>query len=336
MNIGFYRAGLIGDNIVVLHAIYALRHLYKDSKIIVYTNSCGGGGVTLYAQFEFIDSIINIESMDNENLIKNINANNFDIFILTQPNRAKCRLLAQTTCKRIITFMTFANSLNYRFESVFIPKHLNHTPQYQRMLQLVRKINPKHYDKNIATIDYSYIRFKSSDKNKAKIKEFIESRHIQQKIVVVNPFVRSTFCNLTLCGYEKLLYKLSGLYPNLHFVIPTYKGNEAGNTELLKLQSLHNVSIFYNDDDLINLVALLKQSIALISPSTAISHLANNLNMPLIWLCSKRDSYLWSGDNMDSKYFVILHKTTQNMNETDEIVAINEIIEKLQDIVSRK
>ncbi|WP_170178066.1 hypothetical protein [Helicobacter bilis] len=44
MNIGFYRAGLIGDNIVVLHAIYALRHLYRDSKIIVYTNSCGGGG----------------------------------------------------------------------------------------------------------------------------------------------------------------------------------------------------------------------------------------------------------------------------------------------------
>lgn len=83
-------------------------------------------------------------------------------------------------------------------------------------------------------------------------------------------------------------------------------------------------------------MALLEQSIALISPSTAISHLANNLNTPLIWLCSKRDSYLWSGDNMDSKYFVILYKTTQNMNETDEIVAINEIIEKLQDIVSRK
>ena len=44
MNIGFYRAGLIGDNVVVLHAIYALRHLYKDSNIIVYTNSIVGGG----------------------------------------------------------------------------------------------------------------------------------------------------------------------------------------------------------------------------------------------------------------------------------------------------
>ena len=80
-------------------------------------------------------------------------------------------------------------------------------------------------------------------------------------------------------------------------------------------------------------MALLEKSVALISPSTAISHLANNLNIPLIWLCSKRDSYLWSGDNMDSKYFVILHKTTQNMNRDDEVVAINEIAEKLQAIV---
>lgn len=332
MNIGFYRAGLIGDNIVVLHAIYALRYLYKDANIVVYTNSVGGKGIDLYKQFTFIDSMVDVESMSNEMLINNINLNNFDVFILTQPNRSKCKLLAQTTCKRIITFMTFTNSLIIRFESIFVSK-LSHMPQYKRMLKLVRKIDSKHYDDKIDTIDYSPIRFKSNDSNKARIQSFVKANNIQQKIVIVNPFVRSTFCNLTLHGYKILLHKLSEMYPNLHFVISTYEGNNKGNMELSSLQVLDNVSIFYNNDDIINLVALLEESIALISPSTAISHLANNLNVPLILLCSKRDSHLWSGDNMNPNYFVILHKVMQKMNETDDAVAIKKIVEKLEDII---
>lgn len=333
MNIGFYRAGLIGDNVVALHAINALRHLYREANIVVYTNSFG---INLYKQFDFIDSIIDIDSMDNRSLslslVNHINEYNFDIFILTQPNRSKCSLMAKTTCKRIVTFMTFANSFNFRFESVFITNHFHFIPQYKRMLMLVRKINTKHYDNNIGSIDYSQIRLRSEDKNKSKIQAFIESNNIKQKIVVVNTFVRSTFCNLTLNGYKILLNKLSNLYPNLHFILPTYKGNE----EITNIQHLNNVSIFYNDDDLINIVALLERAIALISPSTGISHIANNLNTPLIWLCSKKDKYLWSGDNMDSDYFVILHKTTGNMSELDEDNAINEVLEKFQKLISSK
>ena len=274
--------------------------------------------------------------MDSQSLIKNINENNFDVFILTQPNRDKCSLLAKTTCKRIITFMTFANSFRSRFESIFISKHLNFTPQYKRILMLVRKINAKHYDNNIDRIDYSHIRFKSGSKNKLNIQTFIESNNIKNPIILVNPFVRSTFCNLTLDGYKILLDKLSKLYPNLHFVIPTYQGNDSGNNELSSIKTLQNVSIFYNDNDLINLVALLEQSMAIISPSTGISHIANNLNVPLIWLCSKRDKYLWCGDNMDSNSFVILHKTTQNVSKEYESRIITEVLEKFQNLIESK
>lgn len=335
MNIGFYRAGLVGDNVVVLHAIYALRHLYRDSKIVVYTNSLdGGGGVNLYAQFDFIDSIIDIDSMDKDCLISNINKGNFDVFILTQQNRNKCSLLAHTTCKRIITFTTFTNIFKRRFETIFMPRRFNLEPQYKRMLRLVRKIDSKHYDDNIGDIDYSPIRFKSGDKNKRKIQSFLESSKIKQNMVVVNPFVRSAFCNLTIKGYEILLNRLGGLYSNLHFVIPTYKGNESSNKALSSLQ-LSNVSIFYNDSDLINLIALLEKSIALISPSTGISHMANNLGMPIVWLCSGRDKYLWCGDNMDSEYFVILHKITQEMSREYEMLVINEILQKFQSLIDK-
>ena len=75
---------------------------------------------------------------------------------------------------------------------------------------------------------------------------------------------------------------------------------------------------------------------AIISPSTGISHIANNLNVPLIWLCSKRDKYLWCGDNMDSNSFVILHKTTQNVSKEYESRIITEVLEKFQNLIESK
>ncbi|WP_300733067.1 hypothetical protein [uncultured Helicobacter sp.] len=51
MNIGFYRASLIGDNMVALYGIYAMKCLHPDATLIVYTNAYG---INLYSQFHFI------------------------------------------------------------------------------------------------------------------------------------------------------------------------------------------------------------------------------------------------------------------------------------------
>ncbi|WP_300446604.1 hypothetical protein [uncultured Helicobacter sp.] len=57
MNIGFYRASLIGDNMVALYGIYAMKCLHPDATLIVYTNAYG---INLYSQFHFIDVLIDV------------------------------------------------------------------------------------------------------------------------------------------------------------------------------------------------------------------------------------------------------------------------------------
>ncbi|RDU60193.1 glycosyltransferase family 9 protein [Helicobacter sp. MIT 14-3879] len=330
MTIGFYRAGLIGDNVIALHGIYAIKFLYPQSKLVVYTNVFG---INLYGQFDFIDSLINIDSMQEQQLIREINTRTFDCFLLTQPNRAKCKMISQTNAKRIITFRTLRNFIQPRFETVFISRNFSNIPQYQRILMLVRKIDSKHYKKNFHRIDFSAIRLTSKETNQAKIAQFLAAHNmdnISTPLIIVNPFVRSTHCNLTVNGYCTLIRTLASSYPQVNIVIPTYKNNIDISPHL---QSLENVAIFYNDSDLLNIVALLESSFLLISPSTGISHIANNLKIPIIWLCSKIDKNLWVGDNMDSELFIVLDKPTQKLTKEQESYYINAITQKFATIL---
>ena len=323
LSFGFYRAGLIGDNVVVLHGIYALRHLYPTALLVVYTN---GFGLNIYGQFDFIDELVGIEAYSDEALIEDIDSRNFDCFILSQPNRAKCRLLSRTNCKRLISLATLATVLSPRFETVFISRNLSRTPQYKRMLRLVRKVDSKHYDRGIKTADFAAIRLKAPGANKASIDEFLSGYKAPSRpLVAINPFVRTASHNLSLPSYVELAHRLASLYPDLNFVIPTYKANPDISSDLAGLDS---VRVFCNESDLMNIVALLEASRALISPSTSLAHLANNLGLPMIWLCSRRDSYLWRGDQMDPNLFVILREPTRGRKAAMEEAYIESALEK--------
>ncbi|WP_245945534.1 glycosyltransferase family 9 protein [Helicobacter didelphidarum] len=327
--IAFYRAGLIGDNVVALHAIYVLRFLYPDSLLVVYTNS---NGIQLYTQFTFIDVLINIDSLGQKELQNNINSYSFDVFVLTQANRRHCNLIYHTNCKKIISFLSAGNIFKSRFHTIFLSRNFNSMPQYQRMLMLVRKIDSQIFDKHINAIDFSAIMLRSNQENDDFVQNFFNTHNIclESPIVVINPFVHSTFCNLTLheCGeggWNKLINILSSLYPTINFIIPTYSNNKKLPDSLPQ-----NVKIFYNTHDLLNLVALLRYATLLISPSTGPSHIANNLKIPIILLCSKRDKSLWKGDNMDSSYFIELQKTTKHITPREEDIIIQETLEKFK------
>ena len=147
MNIGFYRASLIGDNMVALYGIYAMKCLHPDATLIVYTNAYG---INLYSQFHFIDVLIDVGEMSEKTLIEDINSRNFALLILTQSNRAACHIFKQTNIKRIITFMTRWSFAKQRFDTVYIPRfsiayvpYVLRLPQYKRILKLVyHSINP--------------------------------------------------------------------------------------------------------------------------------------------------------------------------------------------------
>lgn len=340
MNIGIYKAGLIGDNIVALHGIYAIKALFPAAKLIVYTNAFG---INLYKNFSFIDILINVENLDSSELISDIDSRNFSHFLLTQPNRAKARLMLKTKLRKIITFRTFYTFINQRFKTIFFSRNYSNVPQYLRILKLVSLIDSNIYNKNIKNIDFSAIRLTCNDSNKMKVQEFlsnafhthnIESKaNLAPKLVLINPFVRTTFCNLTLQGWIECIGQLSNKHKNINFCIPTYAGN-IGNSEIYTaFKDTENIAIFENDNDLLNIVALLERTNLLISPSTGISHIANNLCVPMIWLCSRRDKSLWAGDNMSADLFITLKETSKEMTRALERKYIAVILEKFEMII---
>ncbi len=311
-NIGFLRAGVFGDTIIALHGIYATKVLYPESQLIVYTNRYG---VSLYSGFDFIDKIIDISNFDDKLLIENINQYEFEIFILTNPNRKYCKPLAKTNCKRIFSFLSAINIFNLKFKTLFYPRKFSYETHYKRILKLVRKSNPKKYDN--CKFDFSKIAIQPQQKQIDIIDEFLNKNNIstnRQTIVVINPFVHSVAYNISINGWKKLAKQLAQAYKNFAFIIPTYSMNPQFSIDT----TCDNIFTFYNDDDLLNIAALLKKTSLVLSPSTGTSHLANNLKIPIIWFCNHYDSKRWRGDNMNENFFIMLEKSLAQMDIKEE------------------
>ncbi|WP_300859716.1 glycosyltransferase family 9 protein [uncultured Helicobacter sp.] len=178
-------------------------------------------------------------------------------------------------------------------------------------------------------IDFSPIRLQSSPSHKARIADFLHKHNLQNRpIVAINPFVYTTSHNLTLEGWRELITHLARTYPYIGFVIPTYKDNAK-----ICFDDMENVAIFNNDSDLLNIVALLESTSLFISPSTGLSHIADNLGAPMIWLCSRRDSFVWVGETMNPKLFVILKQRTSKMSEQAQKKYIELAKQKFQVVI---
>lgn len=325
LKIGFYRDALIGDNLVALNAIYAIKSLYPDCTLVVYTNSIG---MELYEQFSFIDELFNMQTCSKAEIQKHINSHCFDYIILTQANRWRCTLLNQTNCKKVISLLSLGSIFKLKFHTIFISRNLSSTPQYQRLLKLVREINPKHFDTYFPKIDFSPIKLKTKQDNQEFIDSFLAPYQDFSSLVMLNPFSRTCSHNLKLQSWIYLAEKLAKLYPQTLFIIPTYEGNPIKFDFSSKLP---NIAIFYNNSDLFNLIELISRLKLLISPSTGNAHIANNLNIPLLGLFSKRDTMLWRGENM--KHFVIIPKHKEKLSAQEEQNLISKTLQKAKQLL---
>ncbi|WP_051420583.1 glycosyltransferase family 9 protein [Helicobacter pametensis] len=327
MKIGFYRDALIGDNLVSIPAMYAIKALYPASTLIVYTNTIG---LELYEQYDFIDELYNMDHQSQEKIKDHINAHHFDIFLLTQANRWRCKLLNQTNVKKVISLLSLGSIFKPKFHTIFISRNLSPLSQSQRMFKLVREINPQIFDTQIHKIDFSPTILQTQPRHKEFIQSFLSPYKDYKTLVMINPFSRTCSHNLTLSGWLKLTQDLALLYPHILFIIPTYEGNP---TPLEFETNLPNIAIFRNNSDLFNLIELISRLSLLISPSTGNAHIANNLHIPLLGLFSKRDRMLWRGENMKLENLIIIPATKEKMSKETEEELILETIEKFKTII---
>ena len=325
MKVGFYRNALIGDNLVALPAIYSIKALYPHCKLVVYTNDIG---MELYSGFEFIDELFDLSSHNFEQTLEHINSWGFDEFILTQPIKTPCELLGKSNAKRVISLLSPRNFYRLKFHNIFISRNLSSTPQYKRLLKLVREIDTKTFDANFKSIDFSPITLKPQTHHFEFAQKFLKSCNANEfkYRVMINPYSRTCSHSLTPRGWSELITTLAKSYAKTLFIIPTYEGN----TKTLELPDLNNVVHFYNTLDLFNLIALTSRIDLLISPSTGNAHIANNLKIPLLGIFSKRDTMLWRGENMELENLIVVPKERKKLGIEDERRIIEQVIERFE------
>ncbi|ANV98757.1 hypothetical protein BBW65_03785 [Helicobacter enhydrae] len=277
-----------------------------------------------------MDALYNLDTFSHQELKAHIDSYHFDIFILTQANRWRCKLINQTNVQKVISLLSLGSVFKQKFHTIFISRNFSPTPQYQRMLKLVREINPSHFDTHFQEIDFSPIILQTQPKHQEFVQNFLSTYPNMQTLVMINPFSRTCSHNLTLQGWLHLATSLASLYPQILFIIPTYEGNP----QTLELTDTpKNIVIFYNTPDLFNLIELIKRLKLLISPSTGNAHIANNLKIPLLGLFSKRDTMLWRGENMQIENLIIIPCKKEKMTPDVEQTLIKKAIQKAQELL---
>lgn len=147
MTILLHRAIALGDNVVAIKAIYALKCLYPSAKIIVATNNIGA---QIYSKLPFIDELLNIDA--NPRAIHELDA--IDYFIATHRTSAFIAFAKSTNARKII--------LRAHLHSLYSPRFINDFNIYGKgraesgnLLRLVRVINKRVFDRGIKNIDFS-------------------------------------------------------------------------------------------------------------------------------------------------------------------------------------
>ncbi|RDU54560.1 glycosyltransferase family 9 protein [Helicobacter sp. MIT 01-3238] len=237
--IAYYRNLFIGDSIIALDSIYAIKALYPSAFLVVYT---GDIGVRIFSKFDFIDEIVNIQNLSKEQIIKSLDSFAFDYLILTQPNRRHTSIASASNAKVIISYAMWHNIFRRfwgnifstkifgkifrkcgfrQFKRVFYSVAFSNTPNYKRLLSLVREIDTLHYDSS--KIDFAPARFPHSHTHIEFLKQNLKTPPQSCKILI-NPYSNSCPISLTPQGFSTLATTLAKALPQAQIIISSFEG----------------------------------------------------------------------------------------------------------------
>lgn len=80
---------------------------------------------------------------------------------------------------------------------------------------------------------------------------------------------------------------------------------------------------------MLNLVELVRTADIVISPSTSVIHIADNLGKKIIGIYSQKDMSLWLGKNMDKSMMIVPKTHTKKLDTHKENAIIESIIQNV-------
>ncbi len=168
MTILFHRAVKIGDNVVAIRAIYALKCLFPNANLIVTTNHIGAN---LYANLPFIDTLLDLET--NPHAIYELDS--IDYFIITHRTSENIAFAKSTNARRII--------IRAHLHSLYSPRFINDfnfsvksRPESANLLRLARLINRRIFDSGIKSVDFSKAKIGFARENSDFVERFLANR----------------------------------------------------------------------------------------------------------------------------------------------------------------
>lgn len=317
MTILLHRAVKIGDNVVAIKAIYAIKALYPTAHLIVATNAIG---TNLYANLPFIDTLINVDT--NPNAIYDIQ--NIDFFIITHRISAIIALAKSTNAKKIIVRAHLRTLLSPRFinDFNFMPKS---RPESENILRLVRLVDRSVFDSGIKGVDFSKAKLRFTQKNSDFVEAFLAKnangeKHrnlanfnghtLCQDIIGVNFFGSGGVGYFSLEIWREIVESLAREFDGVNFIVlcpPTQK---------LESFIAPNVAIFVNNSDLLNLVAMSAAFCAFISVDTGNVHIADNLKIPTLGIYTRQMIKRWRGGTYGGKFVPFIMRDLPKANDT--------------------
>lgn len=168
MTILLHRALAIGDNVVAIKAIYALKCLYPHAQIIVATNNIGA---QLFAKLPFIDTLINIDA--NSSVMSAIKR--IDYFIITHRTAQNIAFAKSTDARKIVLRAHLHSLHSPRFINDFNFLTQSH-PESANLLRLVRLVDKLVFDSGIGRVDFSKAKLRWTRENSDFIDEFFANR----------------------------------------------------------------------------------------------------------------------------------------------------------------
>lgn len=300
MKIGYYICAKVGDSVIAISSLYAIKQYFPECKLYLFTNVIGK---SFYQTFSWIDSIVLVDHLSH------IPDYQLDFLISTDCTRKTKAKFRNIKCK-IITFTKFHNFFNPQFKTT--PLFL--TPNIEARLLNLLKLIP---NKKQAHLDLSQIpKITPPLPYQNKIKLFLKQNNPNKlKVLLVNPFGFSqSNNNIPLQAYSKFI---ENFIEDTCIIIPTFADKKEvieSNfpTTILKHP---NFCIFHNNEDLLNVVELIRQVDLLFSIDTGLIHIANNVQTKAV--------ILYTNEKMADKWGRRCTKCIcMNQLKTQEIVEI--------------
>ena len=172
-----------------------------------------------------------------------------------------------------------------------------------RSVQIIRHINPKHFDENIANLNVHGVKIQTLPTHKARIDEFFAPYQRYKCVIGVNPFGNTAY-KFAPQDFAMLAKNLARKYPNVLFIVMSFNANLI----CFKPFDEPNIAIWENDDEIMNLVELTSRLNLLISPDTGNVHIADIFEVPILQTMKANLALKWGGGSYGNECQMLILK----------------------------